>query len=354
LRTVSVDADIHVALGSFSLDGELRVGDGEMLAVLGPNGAGKTTLLRVLAGLLPLDQGRICIDGVVVDEPAAGRFVAPERRSVGVVFQDHLLFEHLSALDNVAFGLREHGLRRLEARTRAANLLAEVGVDAQAAARPRELSGGQAQRVALARALATEPKLLLLDEPLAALDVQTRAETRRQLRLSVVRFGGARILVTHDPVDALALADRIMILERGAVVQTGTPDEITNRPRSEYVAELVGVNLYRGRSEGDHIRVGDAVVTAAGEHSGEVMMIIPPHAVVLHRDHPHGSARNTWKGRVAGLEHLGTRGRVRVRVVGALTIVAEVTPAAVNELALVEGSEVWAAVKATEVEVFPS
>jgi molybdate transport system ATP-binding protein len=349
---VSLDATVRVDRGPFTLSAALQVDDGEMLAVLGPNGAGKTTLLRALAGLLPIADGCIRIDGTVVDNPAAGSFVPPERRSVAVVFQDYLLFEHLSALDNVAFGLRERGIRRADARARAHTLLEEVGVDAQETSRPRELSGGQAQRVALARALATEPKLLLLDEPLAALDVRTRAETRRQLRSILGRFPGARVLVTHDPIDALALADRILILEQGEVVQTGTPDEITSRPRSQYVAELVGVNLYRGRADGDHIRIGDTVVTAADTYSGDVMMIVPPNAVVLHRERPGGSARNVWPGTVAALEHLGTRGRVRVRIVGQLTIVAEVTPAAVQELALAEGTDVWAAVKATEVEVF--
>jgi molybdate transport system ATP-binding protein len=349
---VTVEARIRGTLGTFSLTADLCVGDGEILAVLGPNGAGKTTLLRALAGLLPIDEGRISIDGTVVDDPAAEVFVPPERRPVGVVFQDYLLFEHLSALDNVAFGLREQGVRRADARNRAYQLLAEVGAQEWSDVRPNAMSGGQAQRVALARALATEPRLLLLDEPLAALDVQTRAETRRQLRLILERFRGARILVTHDPVDALALADRILVLERGEVVQTGTPDEITSRPRSQYVAEFVGVNLYRGAADGEHLRVGDAVLTAAGTHTGAVMMIIPPNAVVLHRARPTGSARNAWPGIVVALEPLGTRGRVRVRVVGPLTIVAEITPAAVAELALTEGTEVWAAVKATEVEVF--
>jgi molybdate transport system ATP-binding protein len=351
---MSVSASVRVRLGSFVLAADVEAGDGELLAILGPNGSGKTTLLRVLAGLLPIDDGRVCIDGMVVDEPATDRFVPPEARSVGVVFQDYLLFGHLSALDNVAFGVRERGARRAVARERARQLLADVGVVAQASARPRELSGGQAQRVALARALATEPALLLLDEPLAALDVHARAETRRQLQQILGRFPGTRILVTHDPVDALVLADRILILEAGAVVQTGTPDEITSRPRSEYVAELVGVNLYRGRAIGDDVQVGDAVVTVATACAGDVMLIIPPNAVVLHREQPSGSARNAWRGTIAGIEHLGTRERVRVRVVGALTIVAEVTPAAVRSLALTDGAEVWAAVKATEIEVFPA
>jgi molybdate transport system ATP-binding protein len=351
---VTLDAEMRVAVGEFSLAAALHVDDGEMLAILGPNGAGKTTLLRGLAGLVPIDEGRICIDGTVVDEPASDRFVPPEDREIGVVFQDYLLFAHLSATDNVAFGLRARGVRRAEARRRAAELLEIVGMEARATARPRELSGGQAQRIALARALATQPKLLLLDEPLAALDVQTRTETRRQLRRVLAEFPGARVLVTHDPVDALVLADRILVLEAGEVVQTGTPDEITRRPRSQYIAQLVGVNLYRGVADGNDIRVGDAVIATPDPHRGDVMVIIPPNAVVVGRARPTGSARNSWRGTIAGVEHLGARGRVRVRVVGALTIVAEVTPAAVRELALVEGTEVWAAVKATEVEVFPT
>jgi molybdate transport system ATP-binding protein len=352
---VSVDATVRVAIGAFTLDAELRVADGEMLAVIGPNAAGKTTLLRALAGLSPIADGRICIGGTVVDDPVAGIFVPPERRSIGVVFQDYLLFAHMSARDNVAFGLREHGVGRSEARARADTLIEAVGLAGRSSARPRELSGGQAQRVALARALATEPRLLLLDEPLAALDVQARADTRRQMRDILGRFDGARILVTHDPVDALALADRILILEHGAVVQVGKPDEITTRPRSQYVADLVGVNLLRGRAtgEGNRIQVGDVLLTTADRNIGDVLVIIPPTSVVLHRHRPDGSARNAWPGTVAGLEHLGTRVRVRVRVSDAVAVVAEVTPAAVTELGLVDGGPVWLAVKATELEVFP-
>jgi molybdate transport system ATP-binding protein len=349
---VSLDASIRVALGTFSLDVELQVADGELLAVLGPNGSGKTTLLRTLSGLLAIDDGRISIDGRVVDEPATDTFIPPEQRSVGVVFQDYLLFGHLSALDNVAFGLRERGIRRSIARERAHALLAAVGVDVDHAARPGELSGGQAQRVALARALATEPTLLLLDEPLAALDVQTRVDTRRHLRAVLARFVGARVLVTHDPIDAFILADRLVIVESGHIVQQGRPDEVLNSPRSTYVAELAGVNLYRGRADGDQIHVGDELVVAADAQDGAVFAIIPPHAVVLHRAPPEGSARNVWPGTIAGIERTGSR--VRIRVAGTMPIIAEVTPAAISALGLVEGSPVWAAVKATEVEVHPA
>jgi molybdate transport system ATP-binding protein len=349
---VSVEAHLRVTQGRFTLDADVRVADGELLAVLGPNGAGKSTLLRALSGLLPIDEGRIVLDDRIVDEPASGTFVPAEHRAVGVVFQDYLLFAHLSALDNVAFGLRARGLRRDAARARARPLLDAVGLDLDARTRPGHLSGGQAQRVALARALAIEPTLLLLDEPLAALDVRTRVDMRRQLREVLARFGGARVLVTHDPVDALTLADRLCIVEDGRIVQEGRPDAVLGSPRSAYVAELAGVNFYRGRAAGTDIHVGDQVVVAADSYQGEVLAKVSPHAVVLHRSAPEGSARNVWPGTVAAVERTGSR--VRVRVTGPMPIVAEVTPAAVGALGLVEGAPVWAAVKATEIEVEPA
>jgi molybdate transport system ATP-binding protein len=347
---VSIEATVSVARGAFSLEVELHVDEGETLAVLGPNGAGKSTLLRVVAGLVAIDRGRVAISGRVVDDPDAGVFVLPEARGVGFVFQDYLLFPHLSVVDNVAFGLRERGVRRAAARERATRLLEGVGLGAKAGSRPRELSGGEAQRVALVRATAIEPDVLLLDEPLAALDVTTRAETRSTLRESIGALRGAKILVTHDPVDALTLADRVMILEGGRVVQIGTTHEIVAHPRSPYVADLLGVNLYRGVADGAVVRVGDASLTAVEPHHGRVLALIPPHAVVVHRQQPHGSARNVWPGRIVALDRLGAT--VRVHIDGAFPIVAEVTPAAVEMLELREGTDVWAAVKATEIDVF--
>jgi molybdate transport system ATP-binding protein len=304
---------------------------------------------------LPIDSGRIAVDGEVVDDPATGTFVPPERRAIGVVFQDYLLFPHLDVLDNVAFGVRENGVTRRAAREHAAAVLSTVGLSDKARSRPRELSGGQAQRVALARAVAIEPRILLLDEPLAALDVQTRAEVRQTLREVFASTKGARVLVTHDAVDALTLADRLCILHDGQVAQLGTPDDVVAHPRTAYVAELVGTNLYRGIANGDVVRVGDSTLVAiatAEEHRGSVLAIVPPHAVVLHRERPEGSARNVFAGTVAGLDRFG--GRVRVRIAGPLPVIAEVTPAAVAALDLMEGSEVWAAIKATEVTVFPA
>ncbi|HVN85031.1 MAG TPA: ATP-binding cassette domain-containing protein, partial [Candidatus Binatia bacterium] len=179
---MSLAASVRVVLGMLDLRVNVQVGDGEVVAVLGPNGAGKTTLLRALAGLLPLDEGRVVLGDVILEDVAARTFVPPERRPIGVVFQDYLLFPHLSALDNVAFGLRCGGLGRSEARRRAFEWLERVGLAQQSALKPAALSGGQAQRVALARALAVGPRLLLLDEPLSALDIRTRADLRRDLR----------------------------------------------------------------------------------------------------------------------------------------------------------------------------
>jgi molybdate transport system ATP-binding protein len=348
---MSLRAHVGVELGSLDLSAGITAGEGDTVAVLGPNGAGKTTLLRALAGLLAVDRGRIELDGTVLDD-GDRIFLPPERRPVGVVFQDHLLFPHLSVLENVAFGLRSRGVPRRHARERATAALEQVGLSDRAAVKPRELSGGQAQRVALARALATEPRLLLLDEPLAALDQSARGAVRRDLRRRLSGFPGVRVLVTHDPLDAAALADQLVILEHGRVVQTGSFLDVSARPRSPYVAELVGVNLLRGRGAGDRIELatgGTLVVTAAG--TGDVLAVVHPHSVSLHAEPPGGSPRNVAAGRVAGIEPLGDR--VRVRVDGPMPLVAEITAAALADLGLGDGSPVHTAVKATDITVYP-
>jgi molybdate transport system ATP-binding protein len=350
---MSLEASAQLTLGQLRLEAELAVGTGELVVLLGPNGAGKTTLLRALAGLVALERGRVVLDGLVLDDVATGTSVPTEQRPVGFVFQDYLLFPHLSALENVAFGLRARGVGRAEARRRAAAWLERVGLAAHAGSRPRALSGGQAQRVALARAMVGEPRLLLLDEPLAALDATTRTDLRRGLRRHLASFEGTRLLVTHDPLEALALADRLVVLEGGRVTQTGSPAEVSGRPRSRYIAELVGVNLYRGRADGAAIALEDGGrLVAAGGHRGEVFAAVHPHAVALHRHPPEGTPRNIWPGTADALEVIGDR--VRVRVSGTVSVVAEVTPAAASELRLADGGPVWAAVKATEVTVYPA
>ena len=343
---MSLDATIRLKRDEFALDVQLKVSAGETVAVLGPNGAGKTTLLRALAGLVPIN-GRVELNGQVLDDSAAGRHIPTERRRVGIVFQDHVLFPHMTVLDNVAFGLR-HDSSRI-----AREWLDRAGLGDRANAMPRELSGGQAQRVALIRTLATEPHLLLLDEPLSALDVTIRAEVRRELSRQLSGFHGVRILVTHDPLEAIALADRLVVLEHGKVVQSGSPAEVTARPRSRFVADLAGVNLLRGQGRGDHIELAGGTALAAPEAGGgDVFAVIHPRAVALYTSRPEGTPRNVWRGRAEDLDLQGER--VRVRLSGAVPLVAEVTPSAVRELHLDAGAEVWVAVKATEVSVYPA
>jgi molybdate transport system ATP-binding protein len=321
--------------------------------VLGPNGSGKSTLFRCLSGLLPIDQGRIELDQQVLDDPVTETFVAPERRPVAVVFQDYLLFPNLTALENVAFGLRARGVPKADARAQARNWLERVGLSDHAGHRPHALSGGQAQRVALARALATHPRLLLLDEPLAALDAGTRADVRRDLRRHLATFDGVRLLVTHDPVDAYALADRVLILELGQVVQAGTLADVSAQPRSRYIADLIGVNLLRGTGSDGAITTasGGRIVPADPVH-GEAFAVIQPHAVALYRSPPAGSPRNVWAATVADVDRQADR--VRVRLTGEIPLVSEITPGALDDLALQPGDRVWASVKATEILAYPA
>jgi molybdate transport system ATP-binding protein len=351
---VTLAASMVVRLGDFELDVDLEVADGEVLAVLGPNGCGKSTMMRAIAGLAPLDSGRVILDGVTLDDPEHDVFVPVERRPIGMVFQDYLLFTHLSALENVAFGLRARGAPKARARARALELLDRVGLADHADARPGELSGGQAQRVALARALASDPRVLLLDEPLAALDVTTRREVRRDLRRHLASFGGVRLLVTHDPVDAYALADRVAILDAGHVVQTGSIADVTAHPRSRYVAELVGTNLVAGTISGNVLRTDsgvDVVVTDA--KGGSSFAVIRPQAITLAREIPTGaSPRNTFAGVVGDVDSIGDR--VRVNVEGQLHLTAEITSAALDALALRAGDSVYASVKATDIETYPT
>ena len=349
-------ADLQLRRGAFGLDLELVVAPGEVVVLLGPNGAGKSTALRALAGLLRLDAGRIEVDGLVLADPGIGVHQPPYARPIGVVFQDYLLFPHLSVLDNVSFGPLARGLGRSEARQRAVSWLQRIGIVDLAAARPRMISGGQAQRVALARALATEPGLLLLDEPLAALDARTRLQVRGELRRHLGGYSGAALVVTHDPIDASVLGDRLVVIEHGRVVQQGSPGEVARRPRTDYVARLVGLNLLAGRAAGRSVTLpGGGSVTLAHQSDGEVYVAFRPTAVALFLERPAGTPRNIWPGWIVGLEPHGDGVRVEVGGVPDRTtsILAEVTPAAVADLHLGPGATVWAAVKASDIEAYP-
>ncbi len=343
----------RVSRGGFTAQLALDVGPGELVGVVGENGAGKSTLLRVLSGLTPLDEGRLELGGVVVDDPAAAVFVVPEDRPSGVVHQKPTLFPHLDLRDNVAFGLRRDGHSKPSARETAMRRLDQVGVGDLARARPRQVSGGQAQRAAIARTLARDPDVLLLDEPLAALDQDGRTLVRRLLRTEERRPDRAIVLVSHDPVDAFALADRLVVLEAGRITQIDTPAAITRRPRSAFVARLVGLNLLEGRSAGTTVTLpGERELITATSTDGPVLVTVAPHAVALYRSRPDGSPRNTWAAPVDDLEAVGNR--VRVALGGPLPLVAEITPGAVADLGLTAGDTVWLTVKATEIDVYPA
>jgi molybdate transport system ATP-binding protein len=343
---MTLDARLVVDRGGFRLDIALSIAPGEVVALLGPNGAGKTTALRALAGLQPLRDGHIRLG---TEDLGA---LPPERRPIGVVFQDYLLFPHLSALDNVAFGPRRHGVRRPEARRAALDWLTRVGLADQAPKKPRQLSGGQAQRVALARALAVHPRLLLLDEPLAALDARTRLDTRAELQRHLTAHPGAALLVTHDPLDALVLADRLVIVEDGRVVQEGDAATVTARPRTDYVARLVGLNLYRGRAHGRRVTLNNLTLSVDAQLDGEVFVAFRPSAVALHAEKPTGSPRNIWAATIAGIQRHGDN--LRIELAGPIAAAADVTPAAAAQLDLAPGRTVWAAVKATETHAYPA
>ncbi|GAA1901235.1 ABC transporter ATP-binding protein [Lapillicoccus jejuensis] len=359
--SATLDARVVVRRNGFVLDVELTAQPGEVVGVLGPNGAGKSTLLRALAGLQPLTGGRLALGGRVLDEPSTAVFVPPAVRPVGLVFQDYRLFPHLDALDNVAFGPRARGVRRPAARATAGDLLRRLGLEGLEHRRPAELSGGQAQRVALARALAVDPGLLLLDEPLAALDARTRLEVRSRLREHLRGVDAPVLVVTHDPLEAMVLADRLVVLEGGRVVQEGTPLQVARRPATQYVARLVGLNLWSGRLVGTGVvelegggRVTGTLDPGSGAREGDaVLAAVSPSAVVLSTAAPGPtSARNVWPGTVEGVELLTDR--VRVEVGGPPHAFVDVTPAAVAELGLHPGQPVWLSAKATETDVYPA
>jgi molybdate transport system ATP-binding protein len=352
--------DVTARRGDFEVRAAFEAEAGRTVALLGPNGSGKSTLVSTIAGLLPPVEGTIALDDLVLDDAVSRVHVPPERRPIGVVFQDLLLFPHLSATENVAFPLRARGVPKPEARERASGLLERLGLANRAEARPSDLSGGEAQRVALARALVVEPGLLLLDEPLTALDVGARMRVRELIQDELASFHGVRVIVTHDPVEASVLAERLVLLEDGKVSQIGTPEQIRAAPRSRYAADLVGVNSFRGVLEPLEVGAG-LLVTGDGDivapwpegfEGGEVIGLLRPADVTLSLDLPDGSARNVVHGRVTSISVEGDR--ARVRIASAPPLVAEVTLASVERLGLRDGVVTWASFKAVEVEILPT
>ncbi|MFD7459290.1 MULTISPECIES: ABC transporter permease [unclassified Streptomyces] len=321
---------------------------GTTIAVVGPNGAGKTTLLRALLGLTPRAHARLTLG----EEDVTG--LPAHRRHVAWVPQDGALFPHLTALSNTAYGLRAQGVPRAEARREARLWLDRLGVGHLSHRRPAQLSGGQAGRVALARALAARPRLLVLDEPLAALDQTTRAHVRHTLRAHLSGFGGVCLIVTHDPVEAVSLADRVLVLDDGRALQDASPAEVTRHPRSPWVARMLGRNAWPGTAtrEGLALDGGGTLVAAEPPPAGTPALgIVAPEAVSVHRERPAGSPRNVWPGTVREITTSGSRLRVLITSDQAPDLVAEITPQAAAELGLADGVSVWTSVKATETTV---
>src|SRR6476620_7550536 len=318
-----LEAEIEVRRGDVTVAAMFAAGDRETIAIPGPNGAGKTTIVETIAGLVPTADARILLD----DEPIHD--LPPDRRPIGIAFQDGVLFPHLSVLENVAFPVRARGARSRAARTHALELLERLAPGIEPGAKPAALSGGERQRVALARALAGTPRVLILDEPLSAVDVSARADLRALLRRTLRDFDGPRLLVTHDPVEAMTLADRLVILEDGRVSQTGTPRDIRDAPRTRYAADLVGMNLFAGRltpleAGAGELQTVDGVVTVPWP---EGIPVGPVDDVAVVSD------------------------RARVRLASSPRLVAEITSGSAARMAIGTGTVVWASFKAVEIHL---
>ncbi len=350
----------RASLAQRHFDAQIEVGDGERVAVLGHNGSGKSTLMNILSGTLRPDAGKAVLNGTVLFDLGDGHHFwrPPHQRGIALLAQEALLFPHLSVRDNVAFGPRVGGAPAKVAAERAQHWLDEVGVSEFADRRPAQLSGGQAQRVAIARALAAEPKLLLLDEPMAALDVSVAPILRRVLRR--VLEGRSAMIVTHDLLDALLLSQRIIVLEQGRVAESGPTEEVLRHPKTRFTARIAGLNLVRGKYR-DGCVEHDAQLRIEGNHRegaelGELApaaAVFSPTAVTISLDPPQGSARNTLMVTLAELEPNGEMVRVRADDHHGHFLSADVTMHAVSELDLYPGREVVYSVKAASVSIYP-
>src|SRR3954471_315766 len=346
---------LRAIVESRGVDLEFDVAAGEVLAVLGPNGAGKSTALHVIAGLVRPDRGEVRVGQRILTDTAAGVHVTTHDRRVGLLLQDALLFPHLNVTRNVAFAPRS-------SRAAAAHWLAEVDAADLGDRMPRQLSGGQAQRVALARALAAEPDVLLLDEPLAGLDVGAATAMRKVLRRVLARDGRSAVLITHDLLDVLTLADRVLVLDGGRIVESGSAATVLATPRSRFGARFAGVNLVGGTTDADGVLRAQSGATWHGTPGPDMVVDEPrvalftPAAVAVYRDKPQGSPRNTVEVTVAELDGRGSVIRVRAdeQSDGAPGLAADITAESAAELRLAPGDRVYFSVKAQEVTVHPS
>lgn len=354
MADAGLTAEFSLSLGGFALDAAVEVRPGETLVLMGPNGAGKTTCLNLIAGLLSPKEGRIALNGTILCDTARGLEVPPEERAVGYVFQDGALFPHLTVRGNISYGPRARG--RSDAAALASHWIERLDLAALADRSIRELSGGQRQRVALARAMAAGAGLLLLDEPFAALDAAARTSVRSEMARVLRRTGLPAIVVAHDPVDAFVMGDRIAVMEKGRVVQTGTETELLARPRTAFVAELIGLNFFRAElapgTGMKEARAGGAVFHVLSDDlSGPVHLAFGPSDVALSSGAPEGSPRNIFQGLVREVVPLPDR--LRIVLEAPLPLAADITRDAAQRLRIAPGAKVWAAIKATAIRVYP-
>jgi molybdate transport system ATP-binding protein len=379
-RESMLHVDLETHLNTFHLSLNFSAEPGKTTVLLGESGSGKTTVLRLLAGLLYPQHGHISLDETLYFDSKLHIAVPPQERPFGYVFQDYVLFPHLNVFENVAFGLRAQRLPRQLIRQRVGEALEQVHLDGFDQRRPAQLSGGQQQRVAIARALALKPELLLLDEPLSALDVQTRREVRHELHLILTEIGITTVLVTHQYLEALVFGQQILVLDIGKVIQQGEQRDLLTYPRSPYVAELIGVNFFRGvimRQETNAlyaIQVQNGpqsveIVAALKEHTptekvpaiGEdAYVIVDPRSITLYETPPESSARNVFRGEIMQILHLGVsplheNERIRISILlqeNMAPLTAEITEASALRMRLHEGKIVYASFKATEASVY--
>jgi molybdate transport system ATP-binding protein len=346
--------DCAKQLGTFQLDVALTAEAAGRLVLVGESGAGKTTILNLVAGLIDPDRGSIRLDGSAYFDSDARISVPAHARSIGYVFQDYALFPHLSVFENIAFGLRAQRATSTQLRRRVGEGLEQLGISDLAARHPGQLSGGQQQRVALARALVLQPRLLLLDEPLSALDPPTRRAVRMELRRTLAALPCITVLVTHNPFDALVFGDRIAVLEQGRIVQAGEGHDLLRCPRSRYVADLMGLNFFQGTVVARHadglveVRTDGGLLHIVPETDGDELLIaVDPREITLHVAPPSGSAQNVFAGAIVELVPEPPLGeRVRVALATHPPLVAEITAHALHALGLREGQRIYASFKA--------
>jgi len=351
---IPVSVRLLLPLRDFDLDVDFEVAPAETLVVVGASGAGKSSVLNCVAGLHTPTSGRIALGDRAVFDSEARINVRAEDRRLGYVFQNYALFPHLSVFDNIAYGLRAQGVHRDQIQPRVDALLESLHITNLCYAHPGFLSGGEQQRVALARALALEPEMLLLDEPVGALDSTSRKHVRRELRHLLRQFGVTAILVTHDYEDALVLGHRVMVMDQGKITHEGTHEELLRHPRSQFVADLTGVNYFEGIAQEDsgelqEITIGSHSLRGLTDCVGEVSVSFFPADVTVSTEAPHSSACNVFSGPIA--EVVNMAGRLRVAVASPLPVVAEMTMSSFASLGLAEGMEVYVSFKATAVRV---